>query len=203
MLGAGLASIENDDVAELAVERTAPRELDAHRVVGVQFQQIEPWNGGCGDIGFVTFGAEASAGVTPLDGFDELRQSDFTFVQHFEISLGDFWCIGSGTGVGATHGHRQATPLRCSNLHLHVVLLDDHSGYHHQLSPIPLGLSDLTDIAIDQLHFPFLGKQCRHRDQPQGRQQNLAIHQLQDFFVAPEGFREEGIDEQGAHDPWR
>ena len=44
-----------------------------------------------------------------------------------------------------------------------------------------------------------LGQQRRHGHQAERRQQHLAVHQLEDLLVAPEGLRELGIDEEGAH----
>ena len=198
-LGAWFAAVEHDDVAELAIEWAAPGELHAHRVVGIELKQIEAGNRRCRHIGLFAFRGEASAALAALDGFDEHRQGDFTLIEHLEISQVQLRCIGSGAGEGAANGHRQTTLFGVGNLHGHVVLLDDHSGNDHQLSPVPLGFGDLTHIAVHQLHLPLLGQQGRHGDHAKGRQQHLAVHQLQDLLVAPEGLGEFGVDEQGAH----
>ena len=92
-LGAGLAAVENDDVAKLAVERAAPGELHAHRVVGVELQQIEAGNRRGGHIRLVTLRGESPTGVSTFQGLQEHRQGDFPFIENFEISLIQFWCI--------------------------------------------------------------------------------------------------------------
>ena len=45
----------------------------------------------------------------------------------------------------------------------------------------------------------MLREQGSHGHQSQGGEEHLAVDQLQDFFVTPEGFGEFGVDEQGAH----
>ena len=198
-LGAGLTPVQHDDVAELALERAAPRELHAHRVVGVEFEQVKAGDRGARYIRFFAVGAEAARAVAPLDRLDEQGQGDFPLIEHLEIGQGNFGGVGGGTGEGAAHSHRQAPPLGLGDLRGHVGLLDDHPGDHHQLGPTPLRFGDLAHIAVDQLHLPGLGQQGRHGDQTEGGQQNLAVHQFEDLLVAPEGLRELGIDEEGAH----
>ena len=65
-LGAGLAAVENDDVAELAVEGAAPRELQAHRVVDLELQQVKAWNRVGGDVWLVSLGGEATTDLPPF-----------------------------------------------------------------------------------------------------------------------------------------
>ena len=134
-----------------------------------------------------------------MDGFDKLREGDFALIQHFEVSFRDFRSVWGGAGVGASDGHQQATALGLSDLHLHVILLDDHSGDHHQFGPLPFGFGDFTHVAVHQLHLPLLGEQSRNGGQPQGWQQHLAVHQFKDFLVAPERLGELGVEKEGAH----
>ena len=49
----GFATVENNNVAKLTLERTSSRELDRHIVVGVHLQQVVPRDGSGGDIWFV------------------------------------------------------------------------------------------------------------------------------------------------------
>ena len=92
--------------------------------------------------------------VTPLNGFDEHRQGDFTLVEDLvirQVELGRVW---GGTGKRTSHGDGDAALLGLADLSGHIGLLDDHPGDHHQLGPVPLGFADLAHVAVNQLHFP-------------------------------------------------
>ena len=114
----------------------APRELHAHRVVGLELKKIEARNRGGGDIWLVSFGGEATIGFSPFQGIQEHRQGDFPFIEDLEIRQIQFRCIRCGAREGATNGHWQAFLLGLADLHGHVVLFDDHSRNDHQLSLI-------------------------------------------------------------------
>ena len=198
-LGARLAPVQHDDVAELALERATTRELHAHRVVGVELKQIEAGHRRGGHVRLLAVGAEAAAALPPFDGFDKQGQGDLTLIEHLEIGQLDLGRIGRGAGEWSTHRHRQTPLFGTGDLLGHVGLLHDHPGDHHQLGPGPFGLAHLPHIAVHQLHLPVLGQQGGHGHQAERRQQHLAVHQLEDLLVAPEGLRELGIDEERAH----
>ena len=104
-LGPGLAAVENDDVAELALERAAPGELHAHGVVGVELQQVKAGHRCGGDVRLLTVGAEAAAGLSLFDRLDEHRQGDFTLIEHLEVRQAQFRGIGGGAGEGTADRH--------------------------------------------------------------------------------------------------
>ena len=198
-LGAWLAPVEHDDVAELAVERATSGELHRHLRVGVEFQQVVARHRRGGHVRFLASRREAATGLAPLQGLHEQGQGDFSFVEHLEIGLVQLRSVGCGTGEGTAHGHWQSAGLCAGDLFGHVGLLHDHPRDHHQLGPGPLLLAHLTHVAIHQFHLPALGQQGRHGHQPQGGEQHLAVDQLENLFVTPEGFGEFRVDEQGAH----
>ena len=173
--------------------------MHAHRVVGVEFEQVEAGNRGARHIRFFAVGAEAARTVAPLDRLDEQGQGDLPLIEHLEIGQGKFGGIGGGAGEGAPDRHRQPPLLGLGDLRGHVGLLHDHPGNHHQFGPSPFRFGHLADVAINQLHLPGLGQQGRHRHQPEGGEQHLAVDQFEDLLVAPEGLRELGINEEGAH----
>ncbi|AHF64746.1 hypothetical protein Syncc8109_2435 [Synechococcus sp. WH 8109] len=118
----GLAAVEDGDVAELAVKRAAPREQHAHRVVGLELQQVEAWNWGGGDVWLVSLGGEANRGLPPCHGIQEHRQGDFpsSRILKFARSSSGASCVE--LAKGATHGHRKASLLGLAYLQSHVVL---------------------------------------------------------------------------------
>ena len=126
-------------------------------------------------------------------------QGDFSLIQHLEVSQLQFGSIRGRAGEGPPDGDGQAPGLGFADLDGHIRLLHDHPGDDHQFRPVPLRFADLAHIAVHQLHLPLLGKQGSHRDQAQGGQEHLAVHQLQDLFVAPEGLGKFGVDEERAH----
>ena len=83
--GAGLAPVEHDDVAELALERAAARELHAHRVVGIELEQVKAGDRRAGDIGLLAVGAEAPLALAPFDRLNEQGQGDFALIEDLEI----------------------------------------------------------------------------------------------------------------------
>ena len=104
-LGARLAPVEHDDVAELAVERAASGELHRHLRVGVEFQQVVARHRSGGHVRFLAPRCEAATGLAPLQGLHEQGQGDFSFVEHLEIGLVQLRSIGRGTGEGTAHRH--------------------------------------------------------------------------------------------------
>ena len=53
-LGSGLPSVDGDDVAEFALERTSAGKLHRHGGILPELEQIKPWQGSLADIGLVT-----------------------------------------------------------------------------------------------------------------------------------------------------
>src|SRR5206468_1459023 len=49
-LGSGFPSVERDDVAELALERTSAGELHRHGGILLELEQIKPWEGSLANI---------------------------------------------------------------------------------------------------------------------------------------------------------
>ena len=80
LLGPRLAAVQVDDVAELAVERTAAGELHRHHQVGLTLQKVVAGYGAVGDIRFLR-GPEHPAGCTPFEGRQEGGNGDLALIQ--------------------------------------------------------------------------------------------------------------------------
>src|SRR5713226_7595183 len=62
-LGAGLPTVNGDDVAEFALERTAAGELHRHGGVLPDFEQIKSWERRLADVGLVLNNVEPFGGA--------------------------------------------------------------------------------------------------------------------------------------------
>ena len=136
------------------MEGAASGELHRHLGVGVQLKQVKAWNRRSSYIWFDAIRAEPALAVTPLNGFDEHWQGDFTLVEDLVIRQFELGRIWGGTSKRASHGDGNTALVGFADLSGHIGLLHDHSGDHHQLGPVPLGFADLAHVAVNQLHFP-------------------------------------------------
>ncbi len=84
-LGARRAAIELDDVAELAGERTAARELHADVEIMLEFQEIEARHRRLGHVDLEFLGDEQALAGALLPGLDELRDDILDFAKDAEI----------------------------------------------------------------------------------------------------------------------
>src|SRR5438045_2061335 len=71
-LGSGFPSVERDDVAELALERTSAGELHRHGGILLELAQIKPWEGSLADVGLIADNVEPFGGAA-LDVGGDLR----------------------------------------------------------------------------------------------------------------------------------
>src|SRR6516162_5881247 len=87
-LGTRHPAVELDDVAELAQERAAARELHADIHVVLELQQIEARDRRLGDVGLEFRCLEYALAVTATPSGDELVDDALRLAEHLEISGG-------------------------------------------------------------------------------------------------------------------
>ena len=147
-LCSGLSSVNGDDVAEFALERTTARELHRHGGILVDFEQIKPWERRLADIGLVGDYVEALCGPTlqvgrnvvenliGLADHDMIRQSK----QEFRFAAGE------GTADYRSLAQSPGPEKDFAN----VIFLDAHSADHDEVSPKNVLIQQVLEAAVDQ-----------------------------------------------------
>src|SRR4029079_15827975 len=102
-LGARHASIQLDDVAELARERTAARILHANEKVVFELEQIVTRHRTSGDVDLEFLGNEHALALAALPGVDELLHDLLGFADNLEIRVGINMRAGGDIGAADTH----------------------------------------------------------------------------------------------------
>src|SRR5262245_34953018 len=81
-LGPWHTPVKLDDVAKLACERTAARELDADIQIVIEFKKVETGNGGPGHVGLEFLRLEDSLAHARFPGFNKPVNDTLCFAKH-------------------------------------------------------------------------------------------------------------------------
>ena len=157
----------DDDVAKLALERTAAAELDTAEQIVLGLQQVVARHRHVGHVGrlelLVTVLVSARG---PF--FEELRPGRFRFADEDHI--------GQTVEVVFLHAHPRTADDRediagfqfAQNLE-HSTALDGHAGEPHDVSLRQTVVVDRLDVLIDDGHGMAGGRQRREQRQARGR----------------------------------
>ena len=152
-LGAHPASQHEGDVAEFAVKRAAPGELQGHIQVAVQVNQVKAGRRGMLQVSMARRGDDF-ARLAPLQTIQELRHDEFRFPRHRQVGSRSQGVFGEMEGPGAPHHHGLAPPFAfLDGLH-DAVMLDDHPGDENQVALFPVLRGDILEGQVPEPRPP-------------------------------------------------
>ena len=186
-LGARRPAVKLDDVAELAGERTAARELHADVEVVLELQQIEARHRRLGDVDLEFLGHEQALAVALLPGRDELSDDVLDFAKDAEIR--GLVAVRARRRIGAADHDRQAARAAHFDEFQRVRLLEQHAAGHHHVGPVEIALRKFLGVAVDQPHVPGLRQERRDRDQAERNRRITGAHEFAGFRKIPERIR--------------
>ena len=146
--GSGLPSVDGDDVAEFALERTSARELHRHRGILPELEQIEPWERRLADIGLVLDNVEPFGGAA-LNIGGNLRENLVGLADHDVVrqSKQEF----RFTAREGTADHRSLAKSPGSEKGFaNVIFLDAHSADHYEVGPKNVCIEQVLKASVDQ-----------------------------------------------------
>ena len=152
-----LASKRHDDVAELALKRTAAAELNAAEQIVLGLQQVVPRHRHLRHVGSLELLVPAL--MPPLGPlFEELRPGRLRFADEDRI--------GEAVEVVLLHGdprtaddREDATGFEFAQNLAHSMPLDAHAGEPHDVGPRQTVVVDRLDVLIDDRHaMPVRGQ---------------------------------------------
>ena len=182
-LGAGDAPVHDDDVAELAVIRATARELDGHRDVVPEIDQVparrrhplDVWPVG-GAVLWLE-GARAHVG-------HQLRHDVLGFAQHKMLNRRKG--VMAGSEEGAAGDNRLLERRAAGDDFMHRLLVDDHGADHDVIRPAQVAVFEALNVQIHQLKLP-IGRQHRGDGEQTERWKSGALgDEAQDVLEAPE-----------------
>ena len=190
------ASIDFDDVAELAVERAAARVLHRHGAVALHPDQTQ-------------VGQRAARHGGPLGGLVHgtrraLLQVASQFV-HQVLGLADHHMVGmqlrrrQAAGDGTAHHRLQPTRMAAVNDGHQALALHVHTADHGDVGPREVGVRQPLDVGIDQALVPVRGQQRGNGHQAQRRLGGALADQRYGKAKAPISVGSPGIDQQRVH----
>jgi hypothetical protein len=186
-LGARTMPEHRGDVAELAVERAAARELHAHRGVTLHVRQLPQRRRRPADVGELRRRIYAPCSVA-LEVTQKLRQCHLRFIQHEMVNFGKLF-VAQGEQRPARHDRLP----RCAatrDQFVRRVLLGDHPADEHDIRPGQILFAQFPHVDIHEALRPFLRQHRRHGEQTQGRQRSFFADKFQRVFETPERVRE-------------
>ena len=177
-------------IAEIARERTAPRELDAHRGVAPAIGQLPQGNRCLVDIRKLGRRVD-TLGAAALQIRQKRRQSQFGFIEDKVVhGLKVFLVAGE---QGAAGDHHKPGFLAAGNDFERFFALHDHGADERTVGPGEVPVRQPSHVEVDQAFAPRLGQQRRHGEQSKGRQRSLFANKLQGMLEAPERIWKLGI----------
>src|SRR4029079_18818877 len=145
----------HDDIAELARERTAARDLQASEHVAIGFEQINARQRQPSNLGFILLlVAGLVAALLPLP--QKLRPSLIRFANEDDVgkAFEDFR-LDSRHG-SANNDHEPPRPTLIKDLN-QPTPLNAHAGQAHKIRPAETVEVDVLDILIDEHHLVMFG----------------------------------------------
>ena len=194
-LGARRAAVKLDDVAELAGERTAARELHADIEILLELEQIEARDRRLGDVDLEFLRLEQALAVAAIPGGDEFLDDVLGLADDAEIRRGI--AMRTRADIGAADDHRQAARAAHIDELERVRLLEQHAAGHDHIGPAEIGFGQFFGVAVDEPDIPGLRQQRRDRDQAERDRRIARADELAGFREIPERIRHElRIDHQ-------
>ncbi len=197
LLGARAPAVDDDDVAELALERTAARELDRHGVIAVDVQQVEARHRRQREVGLLGGAVLALPGAR-REVAQEDRPGLLGFV-HEEHVAAAAPLLGTQRRVRAAHHHEAPAALELRDDLAHPRLVDDVAG---DADDVGFDVEiDRFDVLVAEHHFVLARRQPGQRRHRKVREDALLAERGQDAVVGPETGRVAGRDEIDLHGP--
>ena len=195
--GARDAAIHDDDIAELAIERAAPRELYRHGDVVAQVDQVPARHRHARDVG----PTRRRVGVTECPAahvFDDLRHEFFGFAQHEMVDVREGRMAGREERSAGNDRFAEAAAT------VHDVcdrfLVHDHGAEHHVIGPAQIIVCQTAYVQVHQLELPVGGQRRGHRQQAQRRKGRAFRDETQHMLEAPERVGRRRTKQQDIHD---
>ena len=170
-LGAGFsarhASVELDDVAELACEWTAARELHPNVKVVIELQEIEARYRRLGNVGLKFLCFEQPFARARLPGFHEFVDNALGFAEDTEVRR--LIKVGARCDAGSADDHRFSPGMAEVDNVEHVALLRQHASGQDQIGPVDVIIDQFVGVPVEKAKRPGAGQQSRNGDQAQRR----------------------------------
>ena len=186
-LGARHPAVQLDDVAEFAVERTAPGKLHADIQVVLEIEQVEPRRRALGDVGLELHAFEHAALGAGRPRIDELIDEALGLAQHEKVRV--TVDVRARHGVGAADRHRLAAPATHLDDLERIVFLRQHPAGHDEIGPGEVGVGQLFRVAVDEAQIPRRRQQRGERDQAERRRRAARPPNIADRLQVPERIR--------------
>ena len=192
-LEAWSAAEGDDDVTELALKRTAARELHAPEEVAIHFEEIVAGERDARHVGALRLLIAGAVPSGPPVG-QELGPGRLRLADEDRLHEALEGLLGHRHPRSADNAERAPGPELAEDFP-HPVLLDAHPGETDDVGPGEAREVDRLDVLIDESHVVALRREGRQQWQAgDGKVGPFADHR-EGMLEAPEGGIETGIDE--------
>ena len=189
----GAAAEGDDDVAELALKRTAPGELDAAEEILRHVEQVVPRHGHPRHVGSLRlFVAGLDRAALPVA--QETRPRLFGLADEDRRAHAVERVLGHADPRPADHGQRVPTRQLRQDL-VHPRALDAHAGEADDVGPGDVVEVDRRDVLVDDAHAVRRRGQRREQGQAGDRHRCPLAEEGQRALEAPVRRLEAGIDQ--------
>jgi len=195
-LETGTVAEEGRDVAELAVERAAPRVLDARRGVPPQVGEFPQGRGRVAEVGELIGRVEPLRPAAGQVG-EEPGQGHLGLVEHEMVHLRERLVLGREERAAGDHLH--ARLLAAGDDAPGGLTLDDHRADEGVVGPGQVAVPKFRDVEIGQPLAPFFGQHGRDREESERRQRGALVDKLQRVLETPESVGEFGRYQENIH----
>ena len=184
-LGARLAAVDGDDVAELALERAAARELHRHGGVLVEAEQIVARHGAGGHVRLVDDAVEALRGSL-LERCRDAGEGFFGLADHDVVGILE-GAFGVAAGPGAADEGAASERLRADEDVAGMEALRVHGADHDQVGREQIFVANLLEALVHQADLPGGRTERGDGDEAERRGHGGFGQHFEHAFKAPEG----------------
>src|SRR5712691_6995487 len=188
-LGARHATIQLDDIAELAGERAAARILHADDEMVIELDQIVTRHRALRDVDLEFLGDEHTLALAAFPCGDEVRHDLLGLADHLEVRVRVK--MQAGGDVRPTDTYWLAVQVGEIDQVDEIRLLVEHTADHYEIGPVEVRVRQRLGVTVDETDVPMLRQHSGDSDQPEWRRRILRTDEFAGFRIVPERVRNE------------
>src|ERR1700732_2965560 len=188
-LGARHATIQFDDIAELAGERAAARILHAYEEIVIELDQIVTRHRALRDVDLEFLGDEHTLAFAAFPGGDEARHDLLGLADHLEVRVRVK--MRAGGDVRPTDTYRLAVQVGEIDQVEKIRLLVEHTADHYEIGPVEVRVRQRLGVTVDETNVPMLREHGGDGDQPERCRRIFRADEFAGFRIVPKRVRNE------------
>src|SRR6516225_2518297 len=174
--GARHATIQLDNIAELAGERAATRILHANEEIVIELDQIVARHRALRDVDLEFLGDENALALAAFPGGDEVLDDLLGLADHLEVRVRVE--MRAGGRVRSTDTYWLAMQVGEIDQVDEIRLLVEHTTDHYEIGPVEVRVRQRLSVTVDETDIPMLRQHSGDGDQAEWRRRILCADEF-------------------------